>query len=102
MLHLLYKSLRFALFGFLLFAGATDMFSVDLDQDGESETEATVAFDHVAAVRKSLAAAEDYSAAEVSTVFVPGVRCESNLSFQPQPPTGCSLSSPQMLVPLRT
>jgi len=102
MLTLMHKSLRFAVLGFLLFAGATDLFSVDLDQDGESETEAIVAFDHVASVRKCLPSAEEHSSTELPAFHSPRALEESAHLFMPQPPTGCASGSPHLLVPLRT
>jgi parvulin-like peptidyl-prolyl isomerase len=103
MLSLIHKSLRFLAFGFLLFAGATDLFSVDLDKDGDVDTDAVVAFDQAAALRRSIPTIQKQKSAEVHRALRPATQAQL-LILTPvsQPAPELSLGSPQLLVPLRT
>jgi len=104
MSRVIYKSIRCLVFGvMLLFAGATDMFSVDLDSDGDVDTDAVVAFDQANAVRASVPAPEEQTFSSGRPISIPaGVPAE--LTQAPVPPdiSGPALSSPQLLIPLRT
>lgn len=104
MSRVIYKSIRCLVFGvMLLFAGATDMFSVDLDNDGDVDTDVIVAFDQAEAVRASIATPEERIFSSSRPLSVPvRVSVKSPKTLVPLDLAGPALSSPQLLVPLRT
>ena len=104
MSRVFYKSIRCLAFGLLLFfAGATDMFSVDLDSDGDVDTDVIVAFDQAASLRASLPSPEDENfSAELSFGLLATVSPEPSGPVVPLDLHRPALGSPQLLVPLRT
>jgi hypothetical protein len=104
MSRVIYKSIRCLAFGLLLFfAGATDMFSVDLDSDGDVDTDVIVPFDHVASLRASVPSPEEEAfSTQMSFVFLAGLSPEPSHLAVPLDISRPALGSPQLLVPLRT
>ena len=102
MYSLIHKSLRCFLFGFLLFAGATDLFSVDLDQDGDVDTDVVIAFDHTVSVSQSIPVSQRAMVAAVHIFRRIQTQAELMAPLAPRNAPDLALGSPQLLVPLRT
>lgn len=101
---IIYKSIRCLVFGVMLFfAGATDSFSVDLDNDGDIDTDAIVTSNQVNSVRPSVASPEERIFSSSRPLSVPvSVSAETPRIQAPLDLPGPALSSPLLLIPLRT